>query len=133
MDTFPWFCASRSDDLSAVGGEQRKKRTKSEKQRPVGGCYCCRQSKGFSVPEVADLLGVKGGCSFYYGGPGTGGTCGAALRSESLRCAGCFVAACVRAGTFPGLVALAHPLHISRSVSVRGRLKARGARRRLGN
>lgn len=43
-----------------------------------------------------------------------------------------FVAACVRAGPFPGLVAPAHSLHFSRSVSVRGLLEARAVRRRLG-
>lgn len=43
-----------------------------------------------------------------------------------------FVAACARAGTFPGLVARAHFLHFSRSASVRGRLEAREVGGRLG-
>lgn len=133
MDTFPWFCACRSDDLGAGSGEQGGKGTKSAEQRPIGGCYCCHQSEGFSVPEVPDPLGLKGRPFLLLRWPGAGGARGGGAEVGASACVrAVFVAACVRAGPFPGWVAPAHSLHFSRSVSVTGRLEARAVRRRLG-
>ncbi|KAF6344910.1 hypothetical protein mRhiFer1_010280 [Rhinolophus ferrumequinum] len=91
MDTFPWFCACRSDDLGAGSGEQGEKGMKSAEQRPIGGCYCCHQSKGFSAPEVPDPVGLKGRPFLLLRWPGLEVFVAAALRWEHLRVCGLFL------------------------------------------